>query len=112
MKKWVLRFRVKDRKNFLEIKNGLKVVETRAATERYRPIQKGDVLVFVCGKEKNQKMVKRVRIFKTIGAMIKTINFKKIMPSVSSTEELRDAYYSYPGYKEKISKFGIIALDI
>lgn len=26
--------------------------------------------------------------------------------------ELRDAYYSYPNYKEKIKKFGLIALEL
>ena len=34
------------------------------------------------------------------------------MPDISSVKELRDAYYSYPNYKEKIKKFGLIALEL
>ncbi len=46
-KEWVLRFRVVDKDNFLEIENGLKVVETRAATPKYREVKTGDTLVIV-----------------------------------------------------------------
>ena len=55
----ILRFRSHDRKNFLEIKRGDKWVETRAAIERYAQIKKGDKLIFVCGKERFSKVVKK-----------------------------------------------------
>ena len=111
-KRITLRFRVVDRKNFNEVKDGTKRVETRAATERYRNIKKGDVLIVVCGKSRITKVVKKAHHFSSITAMIKVIPMRKIMPSVSSMTELRKAYYSYPGYKEKIQRYGLVAWEI
>lgn len=112
IKKVILRFRVIDRDNFNEIKNGLKTVETRAATIRYRNINKGDIVIIVCGKQRIIKQVKRVRHFKTIESMLKNISLKKIMPSVKSVVDAYKIYYSYPSYKEKIKEFGLVALEL
>ena len=109
MKKLIVHFRAIDKKNFLEIKDGLKVVETRAATPKYQEVKKGDGLVIVCGKSRLEKKIKRVRIFTSIGAMVKVISYKKIMPSVDSLTEMRKIYYGYPGYREKLKKHGVIA---
>lgn len=108
-KRHILRFRAKDRINFDEIALGKKKVETRAATDKYRKFQKGDILVFVCGKEKLEKKIKRVEIFKSLNSLFKNVNPKHIMPSVPTTEEMTKIYYSYPHYKEKLKKFGVIA---
>ena len=110
--KYILRFRATDKKNFLELKDGLKSVETRAATERYRKVAKGDVLVIVCGKAQIEKKVKRVRIFKSIGLMIKAIPYRRIMPSAASVAIMKKAYAGYPGYTEKLKKFGVVAWNI
>lgn len=112
MKKLILRFRTIDKNNFLEIKNGLKIVETRAATPKYREVEKGDILVIVCGKNRLKKKVKRIRVFTSIGAMVKVISYKKIMPSVESIAAMRKVYYGYPGYREKLRKHGVIAFEI
>lgn len=112
MKKIILRFRTVDKNSFKEIKDGLKTVETRAATKRYKDIKKGDLLVITCGKNRVVRKVKRVYRFKSIESMIRAIPFKKIMPSVHSITEMCKVYYSYPGYKEKIRYFGLIALEI
>ncbi len=112
MKKYTLKFRAINRDTFLNIKSGKKSVETRAATERYKDIKVGDVIVLVCGKEKFEKKVKKARIFKSIKALLKAYSIKKIMPHLSTEKEIRDAYYSYPNYKEKIQKHGLIALEL
>lgn len=112
MKKFILKFNVIDKNNFLEIKDGLKVVETRAASRKYREIKKGDMLIIVCGKQHLERRVKRVRIFTSIGAMVKVIPRHKIMPSVASMAEMRQIYYDYPNYREKLKKYGVIAFDI
>mgnify|MGYP001563984919 CR=1 FL=1 len=111
-KKIILRFRITDKNNFNEIKDGLKTVETRAASTRYKDIQKGDNLIIVCEKERIMKKVQRVRYFKSIGSMFKAIPLKRIMPSVRSIADARKAYYSYHGYKEKIKEFGLVALEL
>ena len=111
-KKIILRFRAVDKDNFDKIKKGLKIVETRAASMRYRDIKKGDIIVIVCGKQKIIKQIKRARHFKTIESMLKAIPLKKIMPSVKLIADARKVYYSYQGYKNKIKEFGLIALEL
>jgi ASC-1-like (ASCH) protein len=111
-KTWILRFKAKDKKNFDEVKNGSKPIETRAATVRYQPIEVGDVLEFVCGKEHLRKTVTKKQHFASIDAMIKKIPYQNIMPSVQSVEEMKKAYASYSGYEEKIKEFGIFAFKL
>lgn len=112
MKNWTLRFRAVDKKNFDELKSGIKAVETRAATVKYQPIEKGDTLTFVCGKEKFSKTITKRTHFKSIDAMFRKIPYKKIMPDLKSKEEAKKRYYSYPNYKEKIEEFGLLAFEL
>ncbi len=51
-------------------------------------------------------------MFKTVGAMLKKYTVRDINLKCATTKELRDLYFSFPGYKEKIEKFGLIALEI
>jgi ASC-1-like (ASCH) protein len=97
-----------DRSNFDTIKTGEKKIETRAASGRFGKIEKGDTLVIVCGKERLERKVKKVRIFKSLSALPR----KQIMPWTKNFAEMEKAYYSYPGYKYKIKKYGIIAFYI
>lgn len=111
-KKTILRFREVDRNIFNAVKDGKKTVETRAATITFRRIQPGDILVFLCGKDKFERKVKSVGFFKTILAMLQKYKVGSIMPGASSEEDLRKMYSSFPGYEEKIKKFGLIALEL
>ncbi len=88
MNKYILRFRAVNKDIFRDIKSGKKTVETRAATERYRDIKDGDVIVLVCGKNRFEKKIKKAKFFRTIKALTKTYSFKKIMPNISSEKEL------------------------
>ncbi|MBI2068637.1 MAG: hypothetical protein HYT67_00815 [Candidatus Yanofskybacteria bacterium] len=112
MDKYTLKFRAINRDIFLDIKSGKKTVETRAASERYRDIKAGDVVVLVCGKDRFSKKVKKARTFKTTGALLKVHSLKKIMPELNSEKEWREELYTYPNYKEKIRKHGIVALEL
>ena len=106
---WTVRFRTVDRHNFDEMRDGLKNIETRAASEKYDSIKVGVVFRFVCGKQVLEKKIVRKRHFSSIGAMLKAIPYKKIMPFKNSVREVYAAYYSYPNYKEKIRAKGIFA---
>lgn len=112
MKKLTLRFRAVNKDIFLDIKSGKKTVETRAATKKYKNIVAGDTIVLVCGKERFEKKVKKTKIFKSIKALVKTYSINKIMPHLTTEKELQEAYYSYPNYKEKIKKDGLITLEL
>lgn len=105
-------FKEVNRDIFKVIQTGKKKVETRTASTRYKKIALGDVLDLVCGKDSFSKKVKKVKIFKDIEDLLKVYSIKDINPSINSKEELIKMYLSFPGYKEKIKRFGIIAIEL
>ena len=107
-----LRFRVTNKDIFKSIESGKKKVETRAATIKYKNISKGDEINFLCGKEKFSKQVRSVKIYKSLKSLLKKYKPQDITPWVKDAKELEAMYYSFPGYKEKIKKSGIIALEV
>jgi ASC-1-like (ASCH) protein len=111
-KQYTLRFRAVNKDTFENIKSGKKKVETRAASQKYKDIQKGDTIVLSCGAKKYSMKVKKSRVFKSIPAMLKVYRVKDIEPNFRTMSELREAYYSYPNYKEKIKQFGLVALEL
>ena len=109
MVKHILKIREVDQKVFVAIKNGEKTIETRATTPKYGDIKSGDILVFTCHKKRLEKMVEKVKFYKTIDDMVKEIDFRQIMPFADSVEEMKKVYYSFPNYQEKIRDFGLVA---
>ncbi len=112
MENKVLKFRTINRDIFNAIKDGTKKIETRAATEKYCRIKVGDVVTLVCGKSKFRKKIKCVEIFKTITAMLKKHKPEEINPACKSAGELRKMYHTFPGYREKIKKYGLVAWEL
>ena len=110
--KRVLRFRAVNRDIFNAIRSGKKKVETRAASPRYRDIKVGDRLTLTCGKSRLIKTAKRVRIFRTVKALVKAYRPSIINPSCRTVKELEAMYLSFPAYHEKLKKYGIIALEL
>ncbi len=107
-----LRFREVNRDIFDAIRRDQKTIETRAATVRYQKIKKGDRVILVCGKDLFEKQVADVQIFKSIDALLKKYKVRQINPNTKTEEELRKLYYSFPGYREKIQKYGLIAIEL
>ncbi len=110
-KKYTLRFTKKDKPTFEFIRNEKKKVETRAATVRYASIRVGDIVVLSCAGEKFEKKVAKARKFKTITGLLKVYKPNLINPGAKTLKEMEAMYYSFPGYKEKIKQFGLIALE-
>lgn len=111
-KTYTLRFRGVNRDIFRAIKNGTKKIETRAATAKYRFIKSEDTVRLVCGKSKFIKKVWAVRKFRSIKAILKKYKPKEINPKAKSSRELEKIYYSFPGYREKIKKYGLVAVEL
>ncbi len=86
-------FREVDHARFEEVRSGIKTVETRAATEKYRAVQVGDEITFACGDDTFTKKVAKVYLWPTI-------------------EQVRERYASYPDYAEKLKEFGIIGFEL
>lgn len=111
-KKFILRFRAINRDTFEAIRIGKKRIETRAATPKYSGISDGVSLVFVCGNDRFEKTVKKTEIFPSIGSLFKKHKPPAIDPKNKTVADGRKMYYSFPGYKEKIRKFGLIAWEL
>lgn len=109
MAKHILKIRGADKFVFDAIKENEKTVETRANTPKYRKIKAGDILVFVCGDEKLEKRVEEVAYYQTIEELTEAMDFKKVMPFADTIKEMKQTYYSFPNYKEKIKQFGLAA---
>lgn len=112
MKTYTLQIRATDKHFFDAIEDGSKKVETRAATVRNVKMQAGDEVVFVCGKQKLSKTIKVVSKYRTIKAMLKEHKVKDIAPGLKNEDELRDMYFAWPSYRDKIKKHGLIALEL
>lgn len=112
MKNWTLQLRKTDTGIFEEVRGGTKSIETRAGTIKYQPIEIGDTLTFVCGEERLVKKIVKKFHWPSVDAMVKEIDFKKVMPSVSSVEEMKKAYASYPDYKQKIREHGLFGFEL
>jgi len=108
----VLRFRAANRDTFGAILDGSKKIETRAATIKYRGLKAGDIAVLSCGKDKVTKKILKVEYFKSIGAILKKYKPEMINRKTYTAEEARRTWHSYPGYREKIKRHGLIAMRL
>ena len=51
-------------------------------------------------------------LYKDIGVLFKNYKIKDVFPSLKKISEVRKMYYSFPNYREKIKKFGLIILKL
>lgn len=112
VKKHILRFNKKNYQTFDQIRKGSKKVETRAASPKYQSVKKGDILVLTCAGEKLEKIVKKTLHIKSIPTLYKRYKITAINPHITSTKEAYEIFYKYPGYREKIKEFGLMAFEI
>ena len=75
-------------------------------------IKAGDVIVLVCGGKRFKKEVKKVELFSSIGAILKKYKSTTINPKNRTIKEARAMWYSFPGYEEKIRKYGLVAIHL
>lgn len=101
-----------DRPIFEDIKSGVKNIETRAGGPKYKNIKAGDEAVFKCGSDKITKKIKEVSTFKSVKLLVKKYGVKPIAPWLETEKDLEKLYYGFPGYRERIVKYGIIAMEL
>ncbi|MDD5251856.1 MAG: hypothetical protein PHT12_04465 [Patescibacteria group bacterium] len=107
-----LTFLPENRDSFVAIRDGRKKIETRAAIEKYRVISPGDRVLFTCGKERFTRRVTDVRRFRGVAALVRKYGVRRINPNVHTEKELQNLYRSFPGYREKLRKHGLIAIGL
>ena len=105
-------FREVDRARFDEVRDGTKAVETRAATPKYQAVNVGDELQFSCGGDTFSKKVIKKFHWPGIEAMLAEIPLKRAFPDLDTPEQVQARYAGYPGYAEKIPKFGIAGFEL
>ena len=104
---------------FEMIKSGAKTVETRALNpdepKRYfgnisvgdkielRSVKTGEIII---------KEVIRVSVYKSTDDYLDRENLSKIFGGPVSKNEALEKHLSFPGYEERLNKFGIVALEI
>lgn len=108
----ILKFREIDRDKFDAIVSGTKSVETRAATPKYRALKPGDNITAVCGADSTDMTIKSVSHFPDVASLLKQISQATILPGTSTVDEAEAIYYSFPGYKEKVAQFGLLAFEL
>ncbi|MDD5590059.1 MAG: hypothetical protein PHQ47_02705 [Candidatus Portnoybacteria bacterium] len=111
-KSHILRFRDVNRDIFAAINDGRKKTETRAGSPKYRGIKAGDRLVLVCGKDRMEKVVKKVEKYAGIADLLKKHKPQEINPASKTAGELEEIYYSFPGYREKIKRYGLVVFEL
>jgi ASC-1-like (ASCH) protein len=109
---YTLRFQAVNQDIFEAIRRGRKKIETRSATPRYRKITARDIVEFVCRGERFEKKIRGVEFFSSVSALLRKYNVREINPAVSSRKELAKMYHAFPHYREKIRKFGLVALKM
>lgn len=111
--KRVLRFAKNHQATFEAIRDGRKSVETRAGSPNYATIQPGDELVLVCNGQRCSKIVKTVQKFASIEELLSAIPVSRIFPDQArSVEEAAAIYHRFPGYRERIAEFGLLAFEV
>lgn len=104
---------------FEAVKNGIKTIETRPATEKYLGIGVGDRLTLVSleTSETCERKVSYVHKYKTVEEMGENEEVSKIVPGVKTKEELVEVFEEFKKkwgkeYAEKLEKFGIVAVGL
>lgn len=93
----------------MALKTGVKKFDTRAGGPKYAKVTAGDTIIFTCRGERFERKVHEVQHFKNPDELFKVYDYREIMPLAHSQEEAAASFYQFPGYKERISRYGILA---
>ena len=98
--------------HFNNIKNKLKIYETRLLDEKRKKIKLLDVITFIDrgSSKKFKAKVTELAYFNDFKSAIIDCGVKKVLPNVRSLEDGIKLYESIPGYKEGQKKYGILRM--
>lgn len=112
MRRCVVRFSQENRLSFDMVREGRKTIETRAGSPRYKDVAVGDTLVFICGSERFEKVVKRVFRADSPETYLELVDYRTVRPDAGSAEDTIAMWYQFPGYRERIAQFGLIGFAV
>ncbi|WP_068468658.1 ASCH domain-containing protein [Candidatus Protochlamydia phocaeensis] len=96
---------------FSLLKSGIKPVEGRKNSLKYRSIRAGDRIEFYCGQEAFQADVVRLTPFATLADYLQQVGVENALPGVSSLEEATRIYLQW-NTQEDIAHWGFLGIFI
>lgn len=94
------------------VKEKKKTIEIRINDEKRQLLKIGDKIKFTDTNDNNHFIlkIKDLKKSKNFENAIKKATLKKCMPNIKSIKKAVDIYRSFPSYKKKENKFGIILI--
>lgn len=83
------------------IKSGKKTVEGRKNAPKYQVYKPGDLLTFVCGKEKLETVITQIKKYKTVEDYLRKETLKKALPCVKTVQEGVEMYNRWTKESER-----------
>ncbi len=105
-------FLPENRGTFIAIQDGRKKIETRAGSPEYLEIKEGDTIEFSCDDEKFTKQVGGGKRYENLEELFAVYAPQEINPEVFAHEELRSMYSTFPGYEDRLKKYGILVFEL
>lgn len=96
---------------FSLLQTGIKQVEGRKGSPKYRAIQVSDVIVFQCDDRQFHAKVRCIDSFTSLDDYLNKVTVQKALPGIESIEEARRIYLQWSTLEE-IDKHGFLGIWI
>lgn len=94
------------------IQQGLKTIEGRIRSGMFLKMKAGDSIRFFNQRAEVTCTIRRITTYETFAKMLQTEGVQKCLPNVATIQKAISIYDSIPGYKEKASHYGVLAIEI
>lgn len=97
---------------FSYIADGQKTIEGRIASHQFRQIQTGDVIEFANPRSSARAatLVTGSQIYPGFREMLEQEDLNSLLPDCETVAEGLDIYHSFPRFKQRARKSGVIAV--
>jgi len=101
-------------KYFDAIKTGIKTVEGRLNSPKFKDLKATMQMSFTCADSQEQLIciVQDVQTYPTFEAMLEAQGVVNMLPGIDSLPVAVAIYESFPGYREDVKKMGALAIKI
>lgn len=99
---------------FNAMKAGLKTVEARINSLKFKDLHSGDQISFTCNVTHEVILcrVQEIIVYVSFFEMIQEQGLQNMLPDVATIAQGVAIYESFPGYKEKVKNNGVLAIKI
>jgi len=99
---------------FDAMKIGLKTVEGRVNSTKFKDCQLGDVISFTCTSTNNVILctITAITFHEGFYGMLQAHGVENMLPGVMSLDQGVEIYESFPGFKDNVKIHGAIAISI